>query len=122
MVKIWDKLNSFLDKHFEVAEKPEPAEPPVRKFYKITAYTGFAGEEEVEYYSTANTRAVKQYANEMMRDLAEHAAMEHYWRDAFDDESEDEYCERFYKSCGVCIDVISKEEYFAQKRAVWRME
>lgn len=122
MFKIWDKINGFLDKHFEVIEKPAPKEPPVRKFYKITVYTGYPGEEEHEYYSSANYKSVKKYANDMLIDFAEHAAMEHFWHDAEEWENEEHFYERFFSHCGYEIVEVPKKEYFDQVKAIWRME
>lgn len=124
MFKVWDKVNSFLDNHFETVERPTPTpkEPPVRKFYKITVYTGHPNEEEHEYYSTAIHKAVKQYANNMLVEFAEHMAMEHYWVDAEDWEEEEDFYERFFAHCGVEIIEVPKQEYFAQVKAIWRME
>lgn len=122
MTKFWDKINGFLDKHFEVIEKPAPEGPPVRKYYKITVYTGYYGEEECEYYSTADKKAVLQYAKQMRNEYAEQAAMEHYWRDAGEWETEEEFYKRFRKQCGYRIDEISKDELLKQKKSIWRLD
>ena len=124
MTKFWDKINGFLDKHFEVVERPTPApkEPPMRKFYKITVYTGHPGEEEHEYYSTAAPAAVRQYARNMLEDYVRHAAMEYYWRDGEDWETEEQFYKRFSKHCGYYIEEVPKKEYFDQVKAIWRME
>ena len=124
MFKFWDKVNGFLDKHFEVVERsaPAPKEPPVRKFYKITVYTGNPGEEEYEYYSTAVPAAVRQYAKDMLEDYVRHAAMEYYWRDGEDWETEEQFYKRFRKHCGYYLEEVPKKEYFDQVKAIWRME
>jgi hypothetical protein len=124
MSKFWDKVNSFLDKHFEVINRPAPApeEPPMRKFYKITVYTGHPGGEEHEYYSTAVPAAVRQYARGILEDYARHAALEYYWRDGEDWETEEQFYQRFCKHCGYYIEEVPKKEYFSQVRAIWRME
>lgn len=124
MFKFWDKVNGFLDKHFEVVERPAPApkEPPMRKFYKITVYTGHPGEEEHEYYSTAVPAAAHQYAKNMLEDYIRHAAMEYYWRDGNDWETEEQFYRRFRKRCGYYIEEVPKKEYFDQVKAIWRME
>lgn len=124
MFKIWDKINSFLDNHFDTIEKPTPApkEPPVRKFYKITIYLSNSKEEECEYYSTADPDAVHQYAKDMLEDYVYHAAMEYYWRDGEEWETEEQFYERFCRHCGFYIEEVSKQEYFAQVKAIWRME
>ena len=124
MFKFWDKVNGFLDKHFEVVERPVPApkEPPMRKFYKITVYTGHPGEEEHEYYSTAVPAAVRQYARNMLEDYVRHAAMEYYWRDGEDWETEEQFYKRFSKHCGYYLEEVPKKEYFDQVKAIWRME
>lgn len=124
MSKFWDKVNGFLDKYFEVVEQPTPApkEPPMRKFYKITVYTGNPGEEEHEYYSTAVPAAVRQYAKDMLEDYIYHATMEYYWRDGEDWETEEQFSRRFRKRCGYYIEEVPKKEYFDQVKSIWRME
>jgi hypothetical protein len=124
MFKFWDKVNGFLDKHFEVIEQPTPAlkEPSVRKFYKITVYTSHPGEEEYEYYSTAVPAAMYQYARNMLEDYIHCAAMEYYWRDGKKWETEEQFYNRFRKRCGYYIEEVSKKEYFDQVKAIWRME
>lgn len=118
-MKFWDKLNNFLDKHFETVE---PVAPPVRKFYKVTVFTGNAGEQEEKYYSTAIEQAVAKFARETFEEFVRQVAVERYWVDAEENEEEIDFLKRFRRQCGYNIEEVPKEEYMSQVIAIWRME
>lgn len=81
------------------------------KYYRVTAYTMYCGEETTDYLATDDQWRLRTFAV----DLCEENAAE--WEPCFEDfeeqgyDSEEDWQEEYYGSCGTRIEEITKEEY-----------
>lgn len=76
------------------------------KYYRLTATTGYCGEEMVDYIMTADEKELRMAADELTADCAAEFIEQH----DYDIECEED-CEAFYEDCHCFIEEITREEY-----------
>ena len=92
------------------------------KYYRVTAYTMYCGEETTDYIATDNEGQLRSFALH----LAEENAME--WEPCWVDyeengyESEEDWQEEYYGSCDARIEEITEEEYKEETNPRWPFE
>lgn len=92
------------------------------KYYRVTAYTMYVGEEMTDYIATEDEEKLREFANE----LQEENAMEwepswgNYEEEGFD--SEEDWQEEYFSSAGARIEEITEEEYNKEIAPKWPFE
>lgn len=92
------------------------------KYYCVTAYTMYVGEEMTDYIATEDEEKLREFANE----LQEENAME--WEPSWGDyeeegfESEEDWQEEYFSSTGARIEEITEEEYNEGTAPKWSFE
>lgn len=88
------------------------AEREGRKYYLVTAYTPYVGEEMEAYFSSCDEDSLRAFGDELTTDCAAE------WADhRIDDWEENGYDSRedaeedYYANCGYRVREVSKEEY-----------
>ena len=88
------------------------AEREGRKYYLVTAYTPYVGEEMEAYFSSCDEDSLRAFGDELTTDCAAE------WADhRIDDWEENGYDSRedaeedYYANCGYRVRKVSKEEY-----------
>lgn len=81
------------------------------KYYRITAYTPYVGEELVDYIATDSEDKLHEFADELAQDCA--TEWEPCWDEYIDHgyNSEEDYQEDYYAQCGARIEEITETEY-----------
>ena len=93
-----------------------------RKYYLITAYTPYAGEEMEVYFSCCGDQGLLEFCDGLRAECASEWIDQHlsYWADdgyeSYEDAEED-----YYAGCGTYITVVEKEEYARASDAMWVM-
>ena len=81
------------------------------KYYRVTAYTMYCGEETTDYIATDNEKKLHSFG----QDLAEENAMEWEpcWVDYKDQgyDSEEDWQDEYFGSANYRVEEITKEEY-----------
>lgn len=104
-----DAISKAAEVAWGVKEKP-------MKYFRITAYTPYCGEELVAVAKAADEHELRSsgFPDEVVCDCAaEWFNGEDY--ETYGYESEEEYEEMFYQECGCEIEEITKEEYEEEK-------
>jgi hypothetical protein len=92
------------------------------KYYRVTAYTPYCGEEMIDYIATDNEKKLMDFADELTYENA--IQWEPCW-DRYDEEgynSEGEFQEAYYDHCGARIEEITEAEYKEETKPVWPFE
>lgn len=92
------------------------------KYYRVTAYTMYVGEESTDYIATDSEEKLCEFAQNLCEDNA--AEWEPSWVDYEEEgfESEEDWQEEYFGSAGVRIEEITEEEYKEETRPVWPFE
>lgn len=83
------------------------------KYYRITCYTPYCGEENTYYFKTKDPAALAKFIDECVIENADE------WRN---DQVEEDYhnIEEYYDDCTYCWKLITKEEY--EEECPWDKE
>lgn len=93
-----------------------------RKYYEVTAYTPYAGEEMVGYISCHKSQTPQAYATDLMYECGSEWIDQHLdtWQeDGY--ESREDAQEDYWSGCGVRIQEISAAEYGKYNQGEWIM-
>lgn len=88
------------------------------KYYRITAYTPYVGEEMVDYLATDSEDKLHEFADELAQDYA----LE--WEPCWDEYTDhgynfvEDYQEDYYAGCGARIEEITETEYLEETKPV----
>lgn len=92
------------------------------KYYRVTAYTMYVGEESTDYIATDSEEKLRSFG----LDLAEENAMEWEpcWVDYEDQgyDSEEDWQEEYFGSANFRVEEISEEEYKREIAPRWPFE
>ena len=92
------------------------------KYYCVTAYTMYVGEEMTDYIAPDNEEKLREFANELMEENA--MEWEPSWADYEEEgfDSEEDWQEEYFASAGARIEEITEEEYKEATKPVWPFE
>lgn len=92
------------------------------KYYRVTAYTMYCGEEMTDYIATEDEEELKAFAQNLCEDNA--AEWEPGWGDYEEEgfDTEEEWQEEYYGTCGARIEEITEAEYKEETKSVWPFE
>lgn len=88
------------------------AEREDRKYYLVTAYTPYVGEEMEAYFSSCEEDSLRAFGDELASDCAAEWAdhrIETWEEDGYDSREDAE--EDYYAGCGYRVREVPKEEY-----------
>ena len=88
------------------------AEREGRKYYLVTAYTPYAGEEMEAYFSSCDEDSLRAFGDELTTDCAAEWAdqrIDTWEEDGYDSREDAE--EDYYAGCGYRVREVPKEEY-----------
>ena len=88
------------------------AEREGRKYYLVTAYTPYVGEEMEAYFSSCDEDSLRAFGDELTTDCAAEWAdhrIDTWEEDGYDSREDAE--EDYYAGCGYRVREVSKEEY-----------
>ena len=88
------------------------AEREGRKYYLVTAYTPYCGEEMEAYFSSCDEESLRAFGDALSADCAAEWAescLDAWEEDGYDSRKEAE--EDYYAGCGYRVREVSKEEY-----------
>ena len=88
------------------------AERKGRKYYLVTAYTPYAGEEMEAYFSSCDEDSLRAFGDELTTDCAAEWAdqrIDTWEEDGYDSREDAE--EDYYAGCGYRVREVPKEEY-----------
>lgn len=89
------------------------------KYYRVTAYTMYIGEEITDYIATEDEEKLREFANELQEETAWEwePCWDHYEEEGF--ESEEDWQEAYFSSTGARIEEITEEEYNKETAPKW---
>ncbi len=89
------------------------------KYYRVTAYTMYCGEEMTDYIATEDSEELREFTQSLCEDNA--AEWEPCWVDYAENgyESEEEWQEDYYSSASATVVEITEEEYKEETKSVW---
>ena len=89
------------------------------KYYRVTAYTMYVGEELTDYIATDSDEKLCEFANELIEENA--IVWEPRWGDYEEEgfDSEEAWQEEYFASAGARIEEITEEEYKEETKPVW---
>lgn len=88
------------------------AEREGRKYYLVTAYTPYCGEEMEAYFSSCDEESLRAFGDELASDCAAEWAdhrIDTWEEDGYDSREDAE--EDYYAGCGYRVREVPKEEY-----------
>lgn len=88
------------------------AEREGRKYYLVTAYTPYCGEEMEAYFSSCDEESLRAFGDELASDCAAEWAdhrIDSWEEDGYDSREDAE--EDYYAGCGYRVREVPKEEY-----------
>ena len=88
------------------------AEREGRKYYLVTAYTPYVGEEMEAYFSSCDEESLRAFGDELASDCAAEWAdprIDTWEEDGYDSREDAE--EDYYAGCGYRVREVTKEEY-----------
>lgn len=88
------------------------AEREGRKYYLVTAYTPYVGEEMEAYFSSCDEESLRAFGDELASDCAAEWAdhrIDAWEEDGYDSREDAE--EDYYAGCGYRVREVPKEEY-----------
>ena len=88
------------------------AERKGRKYYLLTAYTPYAGEEMDAYISCCEEEDLREFGDELAYECAAEwveTHLEDWWADGYD--TYEDAREDYYSGCGYRVREVPKEEY-----------
>ena len=92
------------------------------KYYRVTAYTMYCGEETTDYIATNGEEELREFVNELQEENAIEwePGWSHYEEEGFD--SEEDWQEEYFSSAGARVEEISEEEYKKEIAPRWPFE
>lgn len=92
------------------------------KYYRVTAYTPYCGEETTDYIATESNTELAKFADTLCADNA--AEWEPGWGDYAEEgyETEEEWQEDYYSGCGTRIEEITEAQYKEETKPQWPFE
>lgn len=92
------------------------------KYYRVTAYTPYCGEETTDFIATDDEQKLQEFAQALCEDNA--AEWEPAWCEHYDEgyETEEEFQEYYYSGCGTRIEEITEAEYKEETKPRWPFE
>ena len=92
------------------------------KYYRVTAYTPYCGEETTDFIATEDEQKLQEFAQTLCEDNA--AEWEPAWCEHYDEgyETEEEFQDYYYSGCGTRIEEITEAEYKEETKPVWPFE
>ena len=85
------------------------------KYYRITCYTPFVGEENDYYIATDSRKELERFADDCVYDNGNE------WYDELTLEEQDMTEEDYYADCGCYIEEIDKEEFEKHIGKEWQV-
>lgn len=92
------------------------------KYYRVTAYTMYCGEELTDYIATESEEELIAFKENLIEECA--AEWEPCWVD-YDEEgydSEEDWQDAYYSDCGATVEEITEAEYKEETKPVWPFE
>lgn len=93
------------------------------KYYRVTAYTPYCGEEMEDFIATEDQDELTSFADALCSDCAAEWAPD--FEDWYEDQgydSAEEYEEYYYSQCCVNIEEITEDEYKEEMKPKWPYE
>lgn len=92
------------------------------KYYRVTAYTGYCGEETTDFIATDSEQKLHEFASVLCSDNA--AEWEPEWSEyaEYGYESKEDFEDGYYSDCGVRVEEITEEEYKEETKPRWPFE
>lgn len=92
------------------------------KYYRVTAYTMYCGEEMTDYIATEDLEELQEFTQNLCEDNA--AEWKPNWADYAENgyESEEEWQEDYYSSASATVVEITEEEYKEETKPKWPFE
>lgn len=113
-------IKTAVEKCFAPKESEEST-PPV-KYYRVTAYTPYCGEHLEDFIATSSEEELEAFKQNIIEDCA--AEWEPCWVDYEEEgyDSEEEWQEAYYGSCGATVEEITEAEYKEETKGRWPFE